>query len=150
MDGLHPVIVHFPVALLLTAFLVETLALLLKKPAWHRISLWNLVLGTLAAGAAVITGRLAMAVAKHSHEIYDVMEKHERLGYLILALALLITGWRLLTKDRLPAPSRWLAWVMLAVTCGTMAFSAHLGGRLVYEFGVGGSYGRSGEIEMVR
>ena len=32
--------------------------------------------------------------------------------------------------------------VMLAVV-GTLSIGAHLGGRLVYEFGVGGAYGRS-------
>ena len=133
----------------MAAFLIETLALVFRKPQWHRISLWNLGLGTLGALVAVMAGREAMAVAKHSFEIHEVMEWHERLGYGVLALGLGVTGWRLSAADRLGNRSRWIAWALLGIACGVIAFSAHLGGRLVYEFGVGGSYGRSGGVEVV-
>ncbi|MBI3616498.1 MAG: DUF2231 domain-containing protein [Candidatus Omnitrophica bacterium] len=148
METIHPITVHFPVALLITAFFVETLALLAGKPNWHRVALWTLTLGALAAAAAVWTGRQAMAAAKHSFEIYQVMELHENLGYVVLSLAVLVAGWRLWARDRLSVKSRWIAWALLGSACGIMAFSAHLGGRLVYEFGVGGVYGRSGGIEV--
>ena len=148
MESLHPRVVHFPVALLLAALLVETVALLLRNPAWHRVSLWNVVLGTLGAGAAVVTGRLAMAVGKHSYAIHQVMSLHERLGYVVLGVVVGVTLWRLAVRDRLSTRSRWLAWILLCFACGVMVFSAHLGGRLVYEFGVGGSYGRSGGIRV--
>ena len=148
MESLHPMVVHFPIGLLLTALLIETLALLMKKPAWHRVSLWNLTLGTLAAAVAVLTGRQAMAAAKHSMEIHRIMELHERLGSLVLSLVAVIAGWRLIAKDRFRGGFRWVSWGLLAIVCGTMAFSAYLGGRMVYEFGVGGSYGRSGGIAV--
>lgn len=141
-------VVHFPVALLLAALVIETLAILLGKAAWHRVSLWNLVLGTMGAAVAVLTGRLAMTAAKHSMEIYRVMQLHERLGYVVLGLAVTVIGWRFSTRDRLSNRSRRAAWFLLAVACGTMAFAAHLGGRLVYEFGVGGIYGRAHGIQI--
>lgn len=149
MESSHPLVVHFPIALLLAAWFIETLALLLKRPAWRRVSLWNLCLGTLAAAAAVLTGRQAMALAKHSFEIHRLMELHERLGYFVLALAAAVAGWRLIAKDRLTDCFRWVAWGLLAAACVAMVFSARLGGRLVYEFGVGSSYGRSSGIEVV-
>lgn len=143
-------VVHFPIALAAAAFLVETLALLFKKPAWHRAALWNLALGAAGAAAAVITGRLAAAAAKHSFEIHKLMEFHERLGYGAAALLLLVAGWRLKKKDCLGFWSRRLAWIVLGLAVGILAFGAHLGGRMVYEFGVGGSYGRGAGIEVVR
>lgn len=147
MENIHPMIVHFPIALLWAAWWVETLALLLKKPAWHRIALWNLGLGAVGAGSAVLTGRVAGATAKRSLEIHQVMELHERLGFAVLAMALGILGLRLFQKDRLSGRVRWLAWWVLAAICGIITFSAHLGGRMVYEYGVGGSYGRAGHAE---
>ncbi len=150
MESLHPMVVHFPIALLFSAFLIETLALLLRKDSWHRISRWNLLLGTGGAVGAVLTGRHAMGVAKHSFEIYQIMELHERLGYVVLTLVVTLATWRLVTRDRLTHRVRWVAWAALALTCGVMAFSAHLGGRMVYEFGVGGIYGRSSGIEVVQ
>ena len=142
MENLHPITVHFPIALLFSAFAVETLALLLKKPAWHRFSLANLILGALGAGVAVLTGRQAEGMAKHSFEIHEVMKRHETIGVLVLSSTLLVMGWRLVSQDRLKGRSRWLACTLLGITCLLMAFGAHLGGRLVYEYGVGGVYGR--------
>lgn len=151
MESLHPITVHFPVALLMTAFFLETLALITGRMGWHRISLWNLCLGWLAAAAAVLTGRLAQEMAKHSSEIYEVMELHERLGYVVLALVSTAAVWRLARRDRLSIHARWMVWILLGLACGAMALGAHLGGRLVYEFGVGGSYGRSNSgIEVVK
>ncbi len=149
MESLHPMTVHFPIALLLAALLIEALALIFKHPDLHRTSLWVLGLGAMGAIAAVVTGRMAEGVAKHSLEIHQVMHLHERLGYVVLGLAIVVTGWRLLKKDRLTLRTRRIAWALLVVACGIMAFSAHLGGRLVYEFGVGGSYGRSSGIQVV-
>ncbi|MBI3333214.1 MAG: DUF2231 domain-containing protein [Candidatus Omnitrophica bacterium] len=150
MESLHPAVVHLPIGLIVAALLIETLALFLNRPQWRRISLWNLSLGAIGAAAAVLTGRQAMAAAKHSLEIHRVMELHEKLGYGILALLLILAGWRLAARDRLSPWARWTAWGLLAAACGVIAFSAHLGGRMVYEFGVGGSYGRSGGIEVVQ
>ena len=146
MESFHPIFVHFPIALLMAAFLVETLALFLRRPEWSRVSFWCLGLGVLGAAGAVLTGRQAMAVAKHSMEIYRIMELHERLGYGVLALTVLVTGCRILTRDQISRRMRWLLWLVLAATCAVMAFGAHLGGRLVYEFGVGGSYGHTSGI----
>ncbi len=150
METLHPMVVHFPIALLMAAWLIETLALLFQRSGWHKISLWNVGLGTLGALAAVLSGRQAMAAAKHSMEIYQVMELHERLGYVVLTLSATIAGWRLFKGDRLGRRSRWLLWGLLTCAVGLMAFSAYLGGRMVYEFGVGGSYGRSSGVEVVQ
>ena len=150
METLHPMVVHFPIALLMAAWVIETLALVLRRSGWHKISLWNMGLGTLGALAAVLSGRQAMAAAKHSMEIYQVMELHERLGYVVLVLAAAITAWRLFRGDRLGRRSRWLLWGLLTCAVGLTAFSAHLGGRMVYEFGVGGSYGRSSGVEVVQ
>ena len=69
MESVHPLMVHFPIALLLTAPLADLVAFVLKRPAFYRIGLWNLSLGTLGAGAAVRTGLWAAEIAKHTPEI---------------------------------------------------------------------------------
>lgn len=150
MESVHPLVIHFPIALLLAALLLDALALVFKWPPLHRVALWNLLLGTLGAGLAVWTGTQAAGIAKHSMEIHQVMELHRKLGIATLVLGLLIVGWRLLKRDHLATRERILTlWVMLAMA-GTLGFGAHLGGRLVYEFGVGGSYGRSeGGIQVI-
>ena len=143
MESVHPLIVHFPIALTLTALALELAALMFRRPSLHRISLWNLSLGTLAAGVAVLTGLQAEDVAKHSFEIWKVMGLHERLGITTLLLGLMATGLRLFKRDRLTPRLRALAAALMLLMACSLTFGAYLGGRLVYEFGVGGSYGRT-------
>ena len=141
MESIHPLIVHFPIALLLTALALDMLAAVLKRPALHRIGLWNLSLGTLAAAAAVLSGRQAAAVAKHSFEIWQVMELHEHLGITTLVLGCLAVAWRLSRRDRFSSTGRLVALLLMCAMAGTLSYGAYLGGRMVYEFGVGGSFG---------
>lgn len=142
MESLHPLIVHFPIALLLSALACDILALVLRREALHRVGLWNLALGTLGAGAAVWTGLQAEEVAKHSFEIFQVMDRHERLGQITLGLAVVTLGWRLWRRDRFALPARLGVLLLMTLMAASLAYGAHLGGRLVYEFGVGGSFGR--------
>ena len=143
MESVHPLVVHFPIALLWTALFLDGLALAFKRPGLHRIALWNLGLGALGAAVAVWTGSEAAEIAKHDFEIHQVMELHRKLGIATLSLAALALGWRLLARDRLTAGARALTLLIMLAMAGTLSFGAHLGGRLVYEFGVGGVYGRN-------
>ena len=145
MESLHPLIVHFPIALLLTALLVDGLALILKRPTLHRVALWNLSLGTLGAGVAVLTGLQAEDVAKHSFEIWQIMQLHKRLGLTTLILGVMVTSWRWWKRDQLSRRARLLTMVGMLAMVSTISVGAYLGGRMVYEFGVGGSFGRSAQ-----
>lgn len=138
----HPAVVHFPVALLVTATALETLAFFLRRPAMRRVALWNLSLGTLGAALAVLTGLEAEAVAKHSFEIWQVMDFHKRLGFVTLSLAAVVTAIRLIRRDQLPTWARAVVLAMMGTFTGSVIWGAYLGGRLVYEFGVGGPFGR--------
>jgi uncharacterized membrane protein len=143
MESIHPLVVHFPIALLMTALVLDGLALTLKRQQLHRVALWNLSLGTLGAGAAVWTGYQAAAIAKHTFEIHQVMELHRKLGISTLILGGLVVAWRLWKRDQLGGWARMLTLLIMLVMIGTLGYGAHLGGRLVYEFGVGGSFGKS-------
>ena len=95
MESVHPLVVHFPIALLMTALLLDGLGLVFKRPNLHGVALWNLSLGTLGTAAAVWTGLRAAEIAKHSFEIHQVMELHRKLGIATLILAGFLAAWRL-------------------------------------------------------
>lgn len=145
-ESAHPLVVHFPIALLFSAVALDLAAIALKQPGLHRIALWNLSLGTLGAGIAVLTGLRAEGVAKHSFEIHQVMELHKRLGIVTLILGLMVVSWRLKQRDRLSPRARIATIFLSTIMAGTLAWGAHLGGRLVYEFGVGGSFGAAMDL----
>ena len=141
MESAHPLVVHYPIALLLTALLLDGLAICFKRPGLHRVALWNFSLGTLGAGVAVWSGYQAAEVAKHTFEIHQVMELHRKLGIATLVAGVVVAVWRLAARDRLGPWSRAITLLLTVGVAGTLSYGAHLGGRLVYEFGVGGTFG---------
>lgn len=143
MENWHPLVVHFPLALLTTAWVLETVGVWFRRDTFRQVALWNLVLGTAGAVVAVLTGRAAAVTAKHSYEIHQVMTQHERLGYVVFCLAGAAVSWRLATRTSSRPRDRWVGWALLGVMVFVMSVGAHLGGRLVYEYGVGGVYGRA-------
>lgn len=148
MESLHPLVVHFPIALLVTALALETVGAGFRWESWRRAASSNLALGVMGAAVAVLTGVLAEGTAKHSFDIEQVLARHEQMGYLVLSLAIAALGWRWATRAAARRWIRWVGWGLMAATCAGLAVGAHLGGRLVYEYGVGGSFGRSSGIEV--
>ena len=68
------------------------------------------------------------------------MELHRKLGIATLILGILVTIWRLGKRDRLGYQGRGLTLLAMLAMAGTLAYGAHLGGRVVNEFGGGGTF----------
>ena len=79
MLNVHPVFVHFPIALWIGAMLVEALAVLRSSGDWHRTAARLLYLGTLFGLLAAATGLLAQNSVPDEGPAHDVMELHEKL-----------------------------------------------------------------------
>jgi len=140
MQNFHPALVHFPIALVLAAFLFELAGLLRPGLALRRAAGWCLVLG---AGLGVLTFASGLLAEWKLEPIpagaNEILEVHEALGWVILGGLAALAVWRLLIG--LPGRQGPWAWVFVALLAGVMVatlFSGHLGGRMVYEFGVGG------------
>lgn len=149
-SGLHPLIIHFPIALLLVAplFLIIGAAL-----GWHRgraylfSALILLLVGTASVFVAVESGEAAGKLAERTPAINAVLEHHEHLAERTQAtftvLTVLLAVWlavshfvrRLQTRSitRLAIVIMLAGYVYGALS---LADTAHNGGRLVHEFGV--------------
>jgi uncharacterized membrane protein len=132
---LHPMVVHFPIALLLTAFLFETIALTFKinDPLLRRISFWNLVLGTWGGLAAVLPGGVAATTVQLDAASRIVMDRHVVFGCVSFVLSAAVCSWHLAKGKKMRPRSRWIAWALLGITCLITALTGDLGGSLVYE-----------------
>lgn len=148
-DGLHPLIIHFPIALLLVAPLFVVLAVLLpKRGATFGISaLVLLALGTVAAVVAVETGEAAAELATRTEAINAAIEGHAEKAEMVRNL---FAGLTVLYALVLVAPrfvralsTRMAMTVMHVVFLGLLlggdlllANTAHEGGMLVHKHGV--------------
>jgi uncharacterized membrane protein len=133
---LHGMVVHFPIALLLTALVLEAAAL--YKP-WreklHSVNLVLLLLGTLGAAAAVITGP-----DENFRGISQVGRVHENLAQLTLAFFAVVTALRLFVvwKKQAISPRLQAAFLaMLVIGAGLISYTGYLGGEMVYAQGIG-------------
>jgi len=149
-DGLHPLIIHFPIALLLIApvFILAGSVMAPGKGRSYLIAAMVLLLvGTAAVFIAVETGEAAGKLAERVPGVEQVLEAHESLAertrvvfsVLTAIFAALLVLPRLLkiADARLTTTILPLAFLVLY---GAGAFllinTAHNGGRLVHEFGV--------------
>lgn len=136
MENLHPLVVHFPLALLMLFFLADVAGSLLKNNAWRAVADWFLYAGTAFAGLAVLVGWLASTTVVHGEEVHDIMETHMRLGITSMFLALSLSVWRLSAKNLLVGVTNALYLFFSGLLCLILIFTADLGGLMVYKYGV--------------
>ena len=72
--NLHPLFVHFPIALLFIYSIIKILPLEKWFPSvsWKHIERTLLVLGTLGAFAALTTGEIAEEISKPNHQLVEM------------------------------------------------------------------------------
>jgi uncharacterized membrane protein len=148
-DGLHPLIIHFPIALLLVAPVFIVLGLIVGgRNRWFMTSaLVLMVLGTAASFVAVSTGEAAGKLADRTPEVNQVLQHHEELAertrltftVLTVVFAGLMWGPAVLKRQLGKVPALVLTLLFLGVYGSgavLLANTAHNGGRLVHELGV--------------
>ena len=147
-EGLHPLVVHLPIALLLVAPLFVLLGFLPRVGGGFRLTaLMLFVLGTVGAYVAVESGEASAQIINFTPEARETLERHAGLAEtarllftiltalygLTLALPLLV---RKLWSKSLPRVVSNLLMVLVIVAAGlcmnVLANAADLGGRLVY------------------
>ena len=152
-DSLHPLVVHFPIALLLVAPLL-VLASLIAGTHARGLAIGAVILmllGSAGAVVAVSTGEAAGELADQTEQSAPVLHEHEELGefvrnyFLVMTCAYILwvgIPW-MLQRRRGVAPRQ------VIIVAGTLVYlviygygalkvvdTGHLGGRLVHEFGI--------------
>lgn len=149
-DALHPLVVHFPIALLLMAPLFVLIGMFVRaerRPAFLVAALILMACGTVATFVAVASGEAAGRLAERNAAVDTVLERHEELGEtsravfaaLTLAFAAVLFGPRVLRRELgSKATLAVLSAFLVAYAAGAvlLANTAHNGGRLVHELGV--------------
>lgn len=139
MTPWHPPVVHFAVALLPVACVLDVAALVLGRPAWHRTAYGLLVGGTAAAALAVLTGNAAATPFRDNQALSGLIERHENLGTWVLLVFLAVVLGRL-PLELQGRCGGWPLRLWIAVAAAGAAllwWTGSLGGELVFRYGVG-------------
>jgi uncharacterized membrane protein len=127
--------VHFPIALLIVAFLFEVLALIFKNNyAFLRASFFLFIIGTIGAIVAVVTGSLF--TEELNGPGHDTMENHHMFAFFTMYLAILVSLLKvyLVVKKKERTSLKWLSFTGVLVTMVTVGLAGYYGGALVYDF----------------
>jgi uncharacterized membrane protein len=132
LEEIHPLVIHFPIALLSTSVLLDAVAVLWRQERFQWAGLFNLILGMVSALVAVVTGFLADTLEGHMEDPFPIYTTHGSMQLVIVALFAGMLVWRWRTGGRLPSERRqqwlYLAWGLIAVA--SLFYGAHLGAKL--------------------
>jgi len=135
----HPMIVHFPVALIITGFFAEVMSLFFnkKEPCLSKLGFYLMILGTLAAVAGYLTGEFF--TNEMSGAAGELKEKHElfaKITMFVMIAASLIRIF-LMWKKKEKGQMKWVVFALYFIATGTVGYAGFLGGSLVYNFLIG-------------
>lgn len=139
VQNLHPLVVHYPVALLTLAALLYLVAWLFKRESWARPALLMLVLGTLGAGLAVWTGLHASAGVMVAGSVREhILIHHQQVMIAVFAISVLLSGWALYAPP-LPQHNRAVFLALVVVMAFLIAKGTDYGAWMVYGYNAGGA-----------
>lgn len=136
---IHPMIVHFPIALLIVGFLFDLLGAVLRKDFYGKVGFNLLILGTLGVVAAYFTGNLAGGGITEAGALKQALEIHEEaaelslwlmVGTAVIRIALIIT-------KKYTGSWRWITVVLLFIGVLSIARTGYYGGELVFKHAAG-------------
>jgi uncharacterized membrane protein len=134
----HAMVIHFPIALLMAGFLSEIIALISKKQFFKNASLYLLILGSLGAIVAFVSGSYA-GDGMTDGILQAPLEIHEEAALVTLWLAIITAVVRAAMSyfNYNKAWAQWTSFLLFAVLVGFVARTGYLGGQLVFKHGAG-------------
>ena len=137
--NLHPLIVHFPIALLTVGALCDAVGILGRRDLFLKTGYLLLLLGTAGAAAAALTGESAAETAAKIPDIKADLEQHETLSTAAawLSIALTLARTHLSFKKRFAGTPRLIYLFLALVLAGLINTSGYTGGHIVYTYGAG-------------
>ena len=125
---LHPLLVHFPIALILIAAIAELVAVTTRLPEWRTVAVANVRAG--AAFAVASAGAGWLLASSRIVEASAALERHRWLG---LMAALAAVAAALTTGNIDWSPRRlWLYRIALFSAAAFVAVAGHFGAVLVW------------------
>ncbi len=136
---LHPMVVHFPIALLIVGFAFDIVSLFVRKEFFLKAGLYLLILGAAGAVAAFISGNLAGEGVAEGGSLQQAIGRHEEAATLTLWIlgAAVVVRLASIVFRKFESSLRWLGVILFLAGALSVSRTAHLGGQLVYNHAAG-------------
>jgi uncharacterized membrane protein len=134
---LHAALNDLPPALLPVSILFDLLGILFKRESLKAAAFWTLVAGVVGTGAAIIAGLLAEDAVEHSEQAHAIMETHETLAFIVLAIFGILAIWRIVRRGVWREKEQPVALTAGVVGVAILLYTAMLGGKLSFDHALG-------------
>lgn len=131
---LHPLLVHFPIALLILGTVTQIIAVIWKKDFFDKAALYLLAVGFLSGIVAYLSGEGAITFAStHWGNAYQsIVRTHQIYAALTMLLFGAALGFRVLLHFIKKGILMPLVLVFCIIGSITLAMTGHYGGQMVY------------------
>lgn len=135
-DPLHPIIVHFVIAMVFFSFFCDVVGYLSRNHRLFEVSFWNMFVAAICIFLAVIFGQFEAGLANPYEAAKPVLNTHTVTGWSLSAILVAITAWRFVirARDPLKVPPAYLG-VATFLIC-LVSFQVYLGSQLVWVYGL--------------
>lgn len=144
LAGLHPKIIHFPIAFLIIYFVLEAVGISFKKDFFSKTAHLFLFLGVLGLVTAVLSGNQAEEIADKLSDQgatipFKAIGEHENYANITLwyFTALLVLRTFVVLKKKFTGYIKYSFIVLALVGAFLIYETGEHGGKLVYKYGVG-------------
>ena len=138
--NLHPLVIHFPIALMIVAAFADLVDSLVGRPQWLGSAATTLfALGAAGAIVACLSGQQALETVLMPGMAHPIVESHRTWALATTFYFSLLTLIRVVAAYRAPLARRYRFVLLIASLVGVAGLqqTAERGGRLVFEQGVG-------------
>ena len=139
LTHLHPMLVHFPIALLFVGILSETAGLFMKKEFFSTAGFYLLLLGAAGAGAAYVSGENAGDGITEVGALKAALETHEGAALLTvwLAVAAAVVRVAVVVFKKYSGLYKAAAYGLFLCAVLSVGRTGFYGGELVYKHAAG-------------
>jgi predicted heme/steroid binding protein/uncharacterized membrane protein len=123
----HPMVVHFPIALLMAASLFIFLALLFQKGSFEIASFYLLILGAVSSPFAMATGLLTWWI-NYRFKLNYFVKKKIQLSILLLIFEVILIVWRI-SQAKISHP---FYFIMVVLLTPIVSLLGYYGGQLTF------------------
>jgi uncharacterized membrane protein len=135
LSHLHPMFVHFPIALIVFGFIADIASILYRKEVClSKFGFYLLISGTLAAITALLTGSLF--TSEMSGAAGTLKETHELFAWITVGTLVVLSAFRIFLKikDKERTNSKWISFVLYGLAAISVSITGFYGGTLVYNY----------------
>lgn len=131
---IHPKLVHFPIALIISAMGMQVMGCLLRKDLLRNGAWLMFILGVLSVPVIIWSG---LWEADRLHLNHPVLTAHKQFAFAAMGVSLGALPFLWIMRSKNMRFFQIVFLVVLIIVSSLLGLAAHQGGRMVYEYGVG-------------